>query len=196
MVVSGNSDRAMRTLPLTTSRTTDYIAPEIDLSRPHSFSADYWSLGAMLYEFMVGAPPFRAGTHRRAVIGDLRRPGGCSISPKFRDPLGHACIGEIALHPWLADAAEEPPFVPQASDCSDTAYFAQRYEFNDAEDAALLEDFQGCAPPGMESFRSVDLAVLVEANEGEENEFPAADRRRRAGGRSQCRWGRAVSVLD
>jgi serine/threonine protein kinase len=173
--------------------TPDYVAPEIVLSRQHSFSADYWSLGAMLYEFVVGVPPFHAATeaetHRRAVIGHLRWPDGCSVSPQFRDlvgrllaanpaaRLGHTRIGEIADHPWFADAPTEPPFIPQLSDRRDTAYFAQRYEFDDAEDAALLADLQGCAQPGrgncvgMESFGSVDFAELAEANRMAAEEF-------------------------
>ncbi|KAK8886956.1 Microtubule-associated serine/threonine-protein kinase 2 [Tritrichomonas musculus] len=42
--------------------TPDYIAPEILMSNPHSFTADYWSLGCILFEFLVGIPPFHAAT--------------------------------------------------------------------------------------------------------------------------------------
>lgn len=42
--------------------TPDYIAPEILMSNPHSFAADYWSLGCILFEFLVGIPPFHAST--------------------------------------------------------------------------------------------------------------------------------------
>lgn len=42
--------------------TPDYIAPEILMNNPHGFTADYWSLGCILFEFLVGIPPFHAST--------------------------------------------------------------------------------------------------------------------------------------
>ena len=32
------------------------------MSTPHGFTADYWSLGCILFEFLVGIPPFHAAT--------------------------------------------------------------------------------------------------------------------------------------
>ncbi|XP_066930430.1 cGMP-dependent protein kinase 1-like [Clytia hemisphaerica] len=38
--------------------TPEYVAPEIILNKGHDCSADYWSLGVLIYELMTGNPPF------------------------------------------------------------------------------------------------------------------------------------------
>lgn len=42
--------------------TPDYLAPELLLGTGHGPEADWWSLGAVLFEFVTGIPPFNADT--------------------------------------------------------------------------------------------------------------------------------------
>lgn len=40
--------------------TPDYIAPEIFSGKGYSFSCDWWSVGAIMFECLIGWPPFCA----------------------------------------------------------------------------------------------------------------------------------------
>ena len=40
--------------------TPEYLAPEIILKEGHNNSADWWSLGILIYEMLAGVPPFNS----------------------------------------------------------------------------------------------------------------------------------------
>ncbi|OHT11055.1 AGC family protein kinase [Tritrichomonas foetus] len=48
--------------------TPDYIAPEVLLKLPYTTSVDFWSVGAIMYECLFGAPPFMSDTLRGTAL--------------------------------------------------------------------------------------------------------------------------------
>ena len=52
--------------------TPEYLAPEVVLGVGHSKEVDWWSLGILLYEMIVGIPPFFSGMFfaLSIIIGD------------------------------------------------------------------------------------------------------------------------------
>ena len=42
--------------------TADYMAPDVISDQGHSFPADWWTLGILTFEMIVGFPPFYNGS--------------------------------------------------------------------------------------------------------------------------------------
>lgn len=62
---------------------SEYIAPEVILSRGHDAAVDWWSLGILVFEMLTGEPPFvhneRAKLFEMIVNGVVRFP--VAVSP-------------------------------------------------------------------------------------------------------------------
>lgn len=92
--------------------TLDYLPPEMVEGREHDEQVDVWSLGVLLFEFLVGSPPFEAeghsATYRRISRVDLVFPKGVAedaqdlISKLLqKDPRKRMSLKNIPRHPWV-----------------------------------------------------------------------------------------------
>merc|ERR1711916_385599 len=120
------------------------MAPEILWGEGYSRSCDYWSVGIILYEMLVGYPPFFANSQReiRQKITEWRKyvrvPDDVDISHEARDLLNcllceqseRICtLADAVAHPWFEGVdfktlrKRRAPMVPQLKDPADTSYF-------------------------------------------------------------------------
>ncbi|XP_051114054.1 uncharacterized protein LOC127239779 [Andrographis paniculata] len=135
-----------RTQAFSTVGTPDYIAPEVLLKKGYGVECDWWSLGAIMYEMLVGYPPFYSDepitTCKKIVQWRkyLRFPPQARISPEAKDlihrllrdantRLGSLGADEIKAHPWFKginwDALydREAAYKPLVTDELDTQNF-------------------------------------------------------------------------
>uniref|UniRef100_A0A915C9L9 Aurora kinase n=1 Tax=Parascaris univalens TaxID=6257 RepID=A0A915C9L9_PARUN len=69
--------------------TLDYLPPEMVMNKMHDAMVDNWSLGVMLYEFLVGRPPFEAKeqkeTFAKIMACVIRYPSDVSVPDGAKD---------------------------------------------------------------------------------------------------------------
>lgn len=88
-----------RQLAYSTVGTPDYIAPEVFQQTGYSSSCDWWSLGVIMYEMLIGYPPFCSETPQetyRKVMNwkeTLQFPPEIPISNEARELIQRFCCG-------------------------------------------------------------------------------------------------------
>jgi len=149
--------------------TPDYQAPEVITRCGTTRSADFWGLGVLIFEMLVGDPPFKSltgdpwDTFRRALSGRFFVPAFISeaasdiifkllqVNPEKRLGMGPAGISEIKSHVffagvnWQALAARRvpSPIVPNLRNAIDTSYFSVFEEDTLPEARAVVADRSG-----------------------------------------------------
>lgn len=151
--------------------TPDYLAPEILLGTGHAETADWWSVGVILFELLTGIPPFNA-EHPQTIFDNILNckipwPGvpeemsyeAMDLIDKLltEDPnqrLGAKGAAEVKRHPFFKDInwdtlqRQKAAFVPTSDGALDTSYFTSRYMWNSSEgnvySANNFEDISDC----------------------------------------------------
>ncbi|XP_025421733.1 microtubule-associated serine/threonine-protein kinase 3 isoform X2 [Sipha flava] len=130
--------------------TPEYIAPEVILRQGYGKPVDWWSMGIILYEFLVGCVPFFGETPEElfahTVNDDIEWPDenewpiqaeakniiSSLLQQNLRDRLGTGGSHEVKDHPyfygvdWNSLLRQKAEFMPQLGDEEDTSYFDSR----------------------------------------------------------------------
>ncbi|XP_044134429.1 microtubule-associated serine/threonine-protein kinase 3 [Bufo gargarizans] len=131
--------------------TPEYIAPEVILRQGYGKPVDWWAMGIILYEFLVGCVPFFGATPEElfghVISDDIVWPGGEESLPtdaqdlitrllrqNAMDRLGTGGAQEVKQHvffrslDWNGLLRHKAEFVPQLEADDDTSYFDTRSE--------------------------------------------------------------------
>ncbi|KAI0006344.1 serine/threonine-protein kinase cot-1 [Xylariaceae sp. FL0662B] len=153
--------RSRRLMAYSTVGTPDYIAPEIFTGHGYSFDCDWWSLGTIMFECLVGWPPFCAedshDTYRKIVNWrqSLYFPDDITLGAEAEHlirslicntevRLGRGGAQEIKNHPFFRGVEFDSlrriraPFEPRLTSSTDTTYFPTD-EIDQTDNATVLK---------------------------------------------------------
>uniref|UniRef100_A0AAX7SK97 non-specific serine/threonine protein kinase n=1 Tax=Astatotilapia calliptera TaxID=8154 RepID=A0AAX7SK97_ASTCA len=131
--------------------TPEYIAPEVILRQGYGKPVDWWAMGIILYEFLVGCVPFFGDTPEelfgQVVSDEIIWPEGEDALPVDAqdlitrllrqnplDRLGTGGASEVKQHPfflgldWNGLLRQKAEFIPQLEAEDDTSYFDTRLD--------------------------------------------------------------------
>ncbi|XP_077389642.1 microtubule-associated serine/threonine-protein kinase 3-like isoform X1 [Festucalex cinctus] len=131
--------------------TPEYIAPEVILRQGYGKPVDWWAMGIILYEFLVGCVPFFGDTPEelfgQVVSDDIIWPEGDDALPMDAqdmithllkqsplERLGTGGASEVKQHAffvgldWNGLLRQKAEFIPQLDAEDDTSYFDTRSE--------------------------------------------------------------------
>uniref|UniRef100_A0A673MZN0 non-specific serine/threonine protein kinase n=1 Tax=Sinocyclocheilus rhinocerous TaxID=307959 RepID=A0A673MZN0_9TELE len=131
--------------------TPEYIAPEVILRQGYGKPVDWWAMGIILYEFLVGCVPFFGDTTEelfgQVVSDEIIWPDGDDALPvdaqdlitrllnqNPQERLGRGGASEVKQHmffsglDWNGLLRQKAEFIPQLEADDDTSYFDTRSE--------------------------------------------------------------------
>ncbi|XP_043277250.1 ribosomal protein S6 kinase 2 beta isoform X2 [Venturia canescens] len=137
--------------------TVEYMAPEVVNRQGHSFAADWWSFGVLMFEMLTGALPFQGANRKATMTQILKAKLGMpfNITRKAqellralfkRNPVNRLGVGgveEIKNHAffssidWDALLRKEvtPPFRPAVTHEDDALYFDSEFTSKTPKDS-------------------------------------------------------------
>lgn len=120
--------------------TPDYLSPEMVDEVGHDYTSDWWGLGVLIFEMLIGRGPFRANsieqTCKMITSGKVRIPPNrmteyaeniirslCTLEPENRLGYKGDGVSELQSHPWFSvvdwigikERTVDPPYIPQES---------------------------------------------------------------------------------
>lgn len=149
---------------MTVCGTKEYMAPEMLLGKGYDSAVDWWSLGALAYEMLIGNPPFRSRKptilHKQILTAKIQLPRWLSgeahsllkslLERNVSKRLGGGKsslfvvkgVHALKRHPFFKSINWEkienlrvpPPMVPRVSDEADTSYFDKKFTDMSASD--------------------------------------------------------------
>ncbi|XP_041825170.1 microtubule-associated serine/threonine-protein kinase 3 isoform X3 [Melanotaenia boesemani] len=131
--------------------TPEYIAPEVILRQGYGKPVDWWAMGIILYEFLVGCVPFFGDTPEelfgQVISDEINWPEGEDAPPSDAQELitlllrqhplermGTGGAAEVKQHQffhnldWNGLLRQKAEFIPQLESEDDTSYFDTRSE--------------------------------------------------------------------
>ncbi|CAN6859416.1 unnamed protein product [Brassica oleracea] len=105
--------------------TPDYLAPEILLGMGHGKTADWWSVGVILFEVLVGIPPFNAETPQQIFENLINRDIPWPSVPDEISYEAYDLINKLLTENPVQRLGATGLKSPQ-----DTSHFMSRYKWN------------------------------------------------------------------
>ena len=141
--------------------TPEYLAPEILLGNGYGFAVDWWSYGTLIYEMLLGLPPFFDNDvqtmYQKIVSNEVRFPKNTPPAIKefislllMKDPEERLTNPDVMMkHPFFKNMDFEmvkakkikPPFIPNVTSKDDLAMISE--EFLEETQDAINEELHG-----------------------------------------------------
>ncbi|XP_045145641.1 microtubule-associated serine/threonine-protein kinase 1 [Echinops telfairi] len=150
--------------------TPEYIAPEVILRQGYGKPVDWWAMGIILYEFLVGCVPFFGDTPEE-LFGQVI--SGACLVPRPLVRLGAGGAFEVKQHSFFRDLdwtgllRQKAEFIPHLESEDDTSYFDTRsdryhhvnsYDEDDTteEEPVEIRQFSSCSPRFSKVYSSME----------------------------------------